>query len=125
MPSNLLTLAERSYLGLDRNYLELCSDLSISEVSLLHLKCAMLISYKEEEERSKIDSKVYEEASIAKFVKDEMVRYSNNYNNKNHDDIDNNDINNNNNNNSYNHNDIYDNNCDNDNIYNINNNYDS
>ena len=37
----------------------------------------MLISRKEEEEKSIIDSKVNEEAAVAKFVKDEMVRFSN------------------------------------------------
>ena len=53
MPSNLLTSVERNYLGLDRNYFDLCSDLSIAEVSLLHLKCAMLISRKKKERKRK------------------------------------------------------------------------
>ena len=73
IPSNFLTRNERTYLGLDRNFLELCSDLSVSEVSLLHLKCVIMISNKEEEEKNKMDSKASEDAALAILVEEEMV----------------------------------------------------
>ena len=74
-PDSVLTRAEKTLLGLDKDFLTLCSELSVAEVSLLFLKVGILISNKEEEEKKKMDIKANEDAAIALIVEEEMVCY--------------------------------------------------
>jgi hypothetical protein len=73
-PDTVLTRGEKSQLGLDKDFLTLCSELSVAEVSLLFLKVGILISNKEEEEKKKMDIKANEDAAIALIVEEEMTR---------------------------------------------------
>ena len=73
-PDNVLTRKEKALLGLDADFLVLCSRLSLPEVSLLLIKAGEIICNKEEEEKKKLDTKASEDAAINAQVEEEMVR---------------------------------------------------
>lgn len=72
-PDTVLTRQEKELLGLDADFLVLCSRLSLPEVSLLLIKAGEIICNKEEEEKKKIDSKASEDAAIDAQVEEDMV----------------------------------------------------
>lgn len=74
IPDSVISAEEKESLGLNTDFLNLCSELSLSEVSLLFMRVSMLTSSKEEDERRRREVKESREASAALQLEKEMVR---------------------------------------------------
>ena len=74
IPDSVISAEEKENLGLNTDFLTLCAELSLSEVSLLFMRVSMLTSSKEEEERRRKEAKESQEANAALQLEKELVR---------------------------------------------------